>query len=35
MAEEKDLKDLDDELLARMLQDFLKVAPEHLGQLII
>jgi chemotaxis protein histidine kinase CheA len=33
MADESDVKDLDDQLLARMLQDFLEEAPEHLDQL--
>ena len=33
MADESDVKDLDDQLLAQMFQDFLKEAPDHLDQL--
>ena len=33
MADQNDIQDLDDQLLARMLQDFLEEAPEHLDQL--
>jgi chemotaxis protein histidine kinase CheA len=33
MSDESNIQDLDDQLLARMLQHFLKEAPEHLDQL--
>ena len=33
MSEESNIQDLDDILLAEMLQDFLKEAPEHLDQI--
>ena len=33
MSEENKVQDLDDQLLARMLQDFLEEAQEHLDQL--
>ena len=33
MSDENKVQDLDDQLLARMLQDFLEEAQEHLDQL--
>ncbi|MDY6988715.1 MAG: Hpt domain-containing protein [Thermodesulfobacteriota bacterium] len=33
MADKSDVKDLDDQLLAQMFQDFLEEAPDHLDQL--